>query len=365
MIYYTHRGTNHEDEQVGCAISELAGRTLAFKRVSSFDEVEDDGVVADIFRIYNPEKEHYDHHQDFLTREDGYPYASAGLMWKHYGRNAIKNIIAEDLSDKWIEEIHKMVDENFIKGVDACDADPDYQLNASCSAGPVKVLSTAAMTILMNEDDTDSEQQEEMFETNVVNYKRLLKKLILNAHGFLKDKERFYQEIVIDNGVAIFENSIRWKKLVYEHNKAKENKIYFVIMPSLRPENKYVMFSVPIYPGSRKLIYPIERPDWFSGFIHNGKWIAGGDSLDNLFDLADYSYEQNKRKTLEIDRAKRLEDSMKYFTNIDSDFLKVIDKVDIVDEFDSVHVDSERFKQCVKDFHEARNKIYEFLNIEK
>lgn len=363
MTYYTHRGTNHEDEQVGCAISELAGRTLTFKRVSSIDEVEDDGVVADIFKIYHPKKEYYDHHQDFLTREDGYPYASAGLMWKHYGVNAIKNVIAQDLSDQWIEEIHKIVDENFIKGVDACDADSDYQLSASCSAGPVKVLSTAAMTILMNEDD--EELQDKSFELNVNHYKRLLKKLILNAHGFLKDKERFYEEIVIDNGIAIFENSIRWKKLVYEHNKTNENKIYFVIMPSLRPENKYVMFSVPIYPGSRKLIYPIERPDWFSGFIHNGKWIAGGDSLDDLFNVADFSYEQNKRKTLEIDRARRLEDSMKYFTNIDSDFLKVIDKVDMVDADGNVHVDSEPFKQCIKDFHEARNKIYEFLNIEK
>lgn len=360
--YYTHKGTNHEDEQVGCAISELAERTCDFKRVSSFEEVDPEGVVADIFRVYNPDKEYYDHHQDFLTREDGYPYASAGLMWKHYGIDVIKNLLPQ-IGDQWAEEIHTIVDEDFIKGVDACDADADYQLNASCSAGPVKVLSTAAMTILMNEED--QELQDESFRLNVNHYKRLLRKLILNAHGFLQDKERFYNEIVIDNGVAIFENSIQWEKLVHEHNKTNENKIYFVIMPSLRPENKYVMISVPVYPGSRKLIYPIERPEWFSGFIHNGKWIAGGDSLDELFDVADYSYEQNKRKTLEVDRAARLEDSMRYFTNIDSDFLKVIDNVDLVDEFDTTHVDSERFKQCVRDFHEARKKIYEFLKIDK
>ena len=40
----------------------------------------------------------------------------------------------------------------------------------------------------------------------------------------------------------------------------------------------------------KKLAYNTHA-GWFQGFIHQGKWIAGGNSVDELLDLAQYQHD--------------------------------------------------------------------------
>lgn len=362
--YFTHKGYNHEDEQVGCAICELAGRTTSFQRVDDIEQCSPNGVIADIFRVYDPEKERYDHHQEFLIRDNGYPYASAGLLWKHYGKKAIKNVIKEELSQDWIDEIHEMVDQRFMIGVDAFDADSEYKIEGSCSAGKVSVMSTVKMVSLFNEDDPNSDAQNEIFYQNKEMYKRLITKIVLDCYGQLKDKQLFYKIVSIENNIAIVNQSIRWRTICYEHNKNNDEKIYFIIMPSLRPENKWTMFAMPVKPGSRKLIHPIENYEGFDGFVHNGKWIAASNDLESLRKLAEYSLTKNKRKFIELERAKRMEQHYGFFTG--STYRELFDdpqNFDLVYEKGKLHDRNEEFLQAVKTFQESRDIIYEILGL--
>lgn len=362
FTYYTHQGTNHEDEIVGCAISELARQTVFFKRISSSEPIPQKGIVADIYREYDPEKRRFDHHQGKIKREDGYLYASAGLMWKHYGCDVVKNILDIEC-EATIDAVYKMVDKNFIKGVDACDADGDYKVEGTCSAGGINIMTSAKMVKFLSQEGSD--EQDMMFYQIKQLYKELLIGLVKNSYGFLQDKERFYDVVDIENQVAVCEQSIRWKKICYEHNKNNDDKIYFIIMPSKRPESKWTLFAMPVNPGSRKLIYPIERYEGFDEFIHEGKWIAGSNDLDALKKLAQHSLQQNKRKYIEVERAKRLENAMSYFTSLNnSDVLNQIDKVDLVYEKGVIHERSEEFFEAVKKFHESRALIYEILEID-
>lgn len=124
--FYTHAGLFHTDEILAYVIISLAGLELELVRLTSLEDLPDDGLLADIGRKYNSKLFQYDHHQGFLTREDGYPYATAGLIWKHYGLEAVENCL--QLSDypdttDFLQQVVQQVDDKFIKGIDAHDAD--------------------------------------------------------------------------------------------------------------------------------------------------------------------------------------------------------------------------------------------------
>lgn len=76
-----------------------------------------------------------------------------------------------------------------------------------------------------------------------------------------------------------------WKEFI--HNEYPGVK--FVIGPSAHPGNPYSLIAVPVSPESREVKCEIERPEWFHGFIHLGKWIAGGD-LEQLVKLAEWNF---------------------------------------------------------------------------
>ena len=78
----THSGVFHADEVLGTVILERAIGDLRIARVAEIPASLADDVV--IFDIGNGE---FDHHQPGGNgaRDNGIPYASAGLLWKHFG----------------------------------------------------------------------------------------------------------------------------------------------------------------------------------------------------------------------------------------------------------------------------------------
>lgn len=69
-------------------------------------------VVVDIGKVYDPEKNRFDHHQrdGAGERENGIQYASAGLVWKHYGEKIAGS-----------KEVAEYIDKKLIQFIDAID----------------------------------------------------------------------------------------------------------------------------------------------------------------------------------------------------------------------------------------------------
>jgi hypothetical protein len=88
-----------------------------------------------------------------------------------------------------------------------------------------------------------------------------------------------------DGKVVVLEKFVNWREIICE----KHPDALFVILPSGHPGSPFSMIAVPVNPTSRKLKREINRSDWFEGFIHQGKWIAGGESVIELVNLADYN----------------------------------------------------------------------------
>ena len=124
LTVVTHSGRFHADEVLALAVLRLILKS-DINVIRTRDEriIKKADYVVDIGRIYNPEKNHFDHHQEggAGVRRDGIPYASFGLVWKKFGENLCGSKEAAAIIEKKIVE---PVDAND-NGVSLCDCPKD------------------------------------------------------------------------------------------------------------------------------------------------------------------------------------------------------------------------------------------------
>lgn len=126
----THDRVFHADDVFACAILKLSHSESRVVRTRDSSVIQaatgaPNTILVDIGGQYDPELRLFDHHQPdgagwrkLATRE--WPYASAGLIWKHYGDLAVRRVHA-GLSDASVAEIVEYIDEALIKYIDAVD----------------------------------------------------------------------------------------------------------------------------------------------------------------------------------------------------------------------------------------------------
>lgn len=87
----THDGNFHADDVFACATLSLwaqkTGKRIKIKRSRSDKDISKANLVVDVGMQYDPGHGRFDHHQKggAGTHDNGIPYASFGLVWKHYG----------------------------------------------------------------------------------------------------------------------------------------------------------------------------------------------------------------------------------------------------------------------------------------
>jgi len=109
----THSGHFHSDEVFSvAALSILLNDRVQVVRTRDPKLFETGDFVLDIGLQYDAVKNRFDHHQEGGAgkRENGAPYSSFGLVWKHYG---------EEIAGS--KEVADMVDKNLVTPVDIGD----------------------------------------------------------------------------------------------------------------------------------------------------------------------------------------------------------------------------------------------------
>ena len=111
MLLVTHNNTFHADDVFSAAVLKLIHPFASIKRTREEKYFNSGNIIFDVGGKYD-NKKFFDHHQIETagTREDGYPYASFGLIWKKYGIILCKE-----------QEIVDRIDNNFVKYIDAID----------------------------------------------------------------------------------------------------------------------------------------------------------------------------------------------------------------------------------------------------
>ena len=133
----THDGVFHADEVLGCTmLTKYTDEFLDANIIRTRDPIvlAKADLVLDVGGEYNPQTKRFDHHQrefsDTFTQFHDIRMSSAGLIYRHYGREVIKNISKEyirqfqlqfELTQRISDLIYYKLYESFIYGMDGID----------------------------------------------------------------------------------------------------------------------------------------------------------------------------------------------------------------------------------------------------
>lgn len=117
----THSGGFHADELLSSVVLTrlFPQARLVRSRAPEWITPDADRIIYDVGGAYDAEKCIFDHHQRGAPlREDGQPYSSFGLIWKHFGRDYLAT---SGIPEDHVETLHASFDAGFVLPVDLVD----------------------------------------------------------------------------------------------------------------------------------------------------------------------------------------------------------------------------------------------------
>lgn len=155
----THSGGFHADELLSSVILTqlFPDASLVRTRAPDWIAPAPDRIIYDVGGAYDPEANIFDHHQRGAPlRDDGQPYSSFGLVWKHFGRDYIA---ALGTPANHVDSIHESFDGSFVLPIDLVDN------GAQSPSGLLAGLSLSSLleTLKPDFDDTDPDADEKAF----------------------------------------------------------------------------------------------------------------------------------------------------------------------------------------------------------
>ncbi|ODS57465.1 MAG: metal-dependent hydrolase [Agrobacterium sp. SCN 61-19] len=117
----THSGGFHADELLSSVILTrlYPDATIVRSRAPDWITPASDRIIYDVGGAYDAEAQIFDHHQRGAPlRDDGQPYSSFGLIWRHYGR---AYLAAMGLPSAHVEAVHQSFDAKFVLPIDLMD----------------------------------------------------------------------------------------------------------------------------------------------------------------------------------------------------------------------------------------------------
>ena len=125
----THDGSFHSDEATAVFMLLNTEEYKDAEVVRTRDEklIGEADIVVDVGAIYDFEKRRFDHHQMGFSekhKDSDILLSSCGLVFRHFGNEVIENILKKEGKSqylKYLQDIHKYMDNTFITEVDATD----------------------------------------------------------------------------------------------------------------------------------------------------------------------------------------------------------------------------------------------------
>ena len=156
----THSGGFHADELLSSVILTrlFPQARIVRSRAPEWITPATDRIIYDVGGAYDAGTRIFDHHQRGAPlREDGQPYSSFGLVWKHYGRDYLA---ARGVPEDHIEAVYAAFDGSFVLPIDLVDN------GALSPSGPLANLTLSALleTLKPAFDDADPEADDRAFQ---------------------------------------------------------------------------------------------------------------------------------------------------------------------------------------------------------
>lgn len=285
MIIITHDGPYHCDELAGCAVLALAGKVNAIHRTRDRNEwarivssaADEQVVFVDIGREFKPEEGKFDHHQEDpkLIRSNGVPYASAGLLWRVYGEQLVREIGDDSLSPKEVGKVVEWVDADLFQFIDAADARPTMVNDINCAIKPHTLT-----TIISRLNPSWLEQNDnvkEQFAQSVTLMKAYITRVIEQGIAWIKANEVVVSDWrrSTDKAILILSTNCPWQTHLLANDTMRS--VQFVVMP-LKP-GEWRVQAVPLWHKNKSCVVRVRFPrEW---------WNMAGTALQKKTDVAD------------------------------------------------------------------------------
>jgi uncharacterized UPF0160 family protein len=201
-----HDGKFHADEIFAIAILKIIYPKLKIIRTRNPKIFQKADMRIDIGNKYNPLTNDYDHHQpEFKNkRKNKIPYASAGLIWKKFGKKLTNS-----------KESFNFIDSKIIQYIDAEDNGFEE----------IKGYSINKFIEGFNSLNLNKKKDEKSFNELVAIIQKVLENEIAKIEFAIKSKKIIRKKIKETNkDYIILEKYIPWKEIT-----TKESKLKFVI----------------------------------------------------------------------------------------------------------------------------------------
>lgn len=290
MKLATHNGIFHADDIISASILTIIDPSASITRTRDIKTLKEADIVFDVGCGK------YDHH--FVNAEArvwGITYSSAGLIWRDYGRNAIRVICGDDVSVQDIEAIWKRIDD-VILIIDASDNGLSMYKPLFNDIGHIETLSSIISGF--NPSWNENISSDLAFLDAVKFAVEFLKRKIKEANSWCAAKNVVLQAIECrkDNRVLVLPCFCPWK----EHLKNAEVDTDDILYVVFHSNNQYSVQAVPTGVDGFEMKKPL--PESWAGkrdeeladitgiadsvFCHPARFICAAKSLESAIRMA-------------------------------------------------------------------------------
>lgn len=296
MKVITHSGTFHADDVFAFVVLRAALGDFNFIRTRDAGLIEGADLVFDVGGTYDPENRRYDHHmRDLPRRPDGTPYSSVGLIWRDYGRAALRQLIPS-IEVKALDLVWRNIDAGFILSIDQADNGVD-----SVSPGHLALLIEA-----FNPTWDSAQSYDDAFLEAAGFADGILLRACRQAHAEARAMALVLSARTAEDArLIVLDSKLPWEKAVFEGGL---DDLLFVIYPN---ENRTAWYcrTIPPKPGSfgQRLSLPETwrglQDEAFSDaagiedgvFCHPSGFICGARSRESAIRLAEQAIAAGRR----------------------------------------------------------------------
>lgn len=296
----THSGGFHADELLSSVILTrlFPQARIVRSRAPEWITPAPDRIIYDVGGSYDPEARIFDHHQRGAPlREDGQPYSSFGLVWKHYGRDYLA---ASGVPEAHIAAIHGSFDAGFVLPVDLVD---NGALSPSV-AGPLAGLTLPALleTLKPVFDDRSPDADDRAFHGALAIARSFVEASIAGSASKLRAESMVLEAIAAagENRVLELPMGMPFRAAII---KARADHLLFVVHPrekdwcvtGIRKADEGFALRADLPASWAGLTNEgLEAASGVSGasFCHNGRFIAAARTREAALALADIAVQE-------------------------------------------------------------------------
>lgn len=238
----THSGTFHCDEALAVYMLKTLPKwkDASVTRSRDTETLEACDIIVDVSGQYDGTK-HFDHHQRGFAETFDLAHqtklSSAGLVYKHFGKEIIANCSTLKEDDESMDLIYTKVYDEFIEGIDANDNGISAYGSAEPSFKPAMSLPTMVSHLnpRWNDDYNDEILDQRFGKASELVGHHFLDRVSYYTESWLPARAGVYSAITSRQSteIVVFETFLPWKDHLFQIEKELqiENKILYVLYP--------------------------------------------------------------------------------------------------------------------------------------